>query len=125
MDATARITPGPQHLRALSRANEVRLARAELKRRVAEGEISAAEVVLVPPREAETMAVADLLLSQRRWGHTRCRKLLAQVPVPETKPIGAMTERQRRALAELLGGGARQGAQPAVDRHRTLAAAAV
>ena len=27
------------------------------------------------------MAVSDLLTSQRRWGHTRCRKLLAQVPL--------------------------------------------
>ncbi len=40
MNATATIAPaGPQHMRALERANQVRLARAELKRRVASGEI--------------------------------------------------------------------------------------
>jgi hypothetical protein len=103
MHATAMTTPGPQHLRALGRANEVRLARAELKRRVATGELSAGEVVLDPPWEARSMAVADLLMTQRRWGITRCRRVLAQVPVSETKQIGALTERQRLALAALLG----------------------
>ena len=50
------------------------------------------------------MAVADLLMSQRRWGQTRCRKFLSQIPMSEKKTIGSMTERQRRTLAEMLGG---------------------
>jgi hypothetical protein len=104
MNATATIAPAPQHLRALHRANEVRLARAELKRRVATGEISASAVILEAPWEACSMSVADLLMSQRRWGLQRCRRLLCQVPVSETKTVGSLTERQRRALAELLGG---------------------
>ena len=49
------------------------------------------------------MAVADLLMSQRRWGQTRCRKFLAQIPMSEKKTIGSMTERQRRTLAAMLG----------------------
>ena len=48
------------------------------------------------------MAVADLLMSQRRWGQTRCRKFLAQIPMSEKKTIGSMTERQRRTLAAML-----------------------
>ena len=103
MNATATIAPAPQHLRALNRANEVRLARAELKRRVATGEITAGEVILEAPWEASSMAVADLLMSQRRWGHQRCRKLLGQIPGSETKTVGSLTERQRHALASLLG----------------------
>ena len=102
MNASATIAPGPQHLRALQRANEVRLARAELKRRVAEGELTVAEVVLESPWEAQSMAIADLLMSQRRWGRTRCRRFLAQVPLSETKTVGSLTERQRRAVASLL-----------------------
>ncbi len=86
MNATATVAPaGPQYMRALERANQVRLARAELKRRVAIGEIHVAEVILECPWEAESMAVADLLMSQRRWGQTRCRKFLAQVPMSEKK----------------------------------------
>ncbi|HTA97211.1 MAG TPA: hypothetical protein VK730_06160 [Solirubrobacteraceae bacterium] len=103
MNATATIAPaGPQHMRALERANQVRLARAELKRRVASGEIGVAEVILECPWEADSMAVSDLLMSQRRWGHTRCRKFLAQIPMSEQKTVGSMTERQRRTLAAML-----------------------
>lgn len=103
MNATATIAPaGPQHMRALERANKVRLARAELKRRVAGGEIGVAEVILDCPWEADSMAVADLLMSQRRWGQTRCRKFLAQIPMSEQKTVGSMTERQRRTLAAML-----------------------
>jgi hypothetical protein len=104
MTPTATIARGPQHLQALARANEVRLARADLKRRVCEGEISAAEVVLESPWEAETMTVADLLLSQRRWGRTRCRKFLQAIPMSEAKTIGTMTDRQRAAVAAMLTG---------------------
>jgi hypothetical protein len=93
---------GPQYMRALERANQVRLARAELKRRVATGNVEAAEVILDCPWEAESMAVADLLMSQRRWGQTRCRKFLAQIPMSEKKTVGSMTERQRRTLAAML-----------------------
>jgi hypothetical protein len=96
--------PAPQHLQALARANRVRLARAELKRRVADGELGVADVVVSCPWEAESMAIADLLMSQHRWGRTRCRRFLAALPMSETKTIGSMTDRQRFALAGMLGG---------------------
>ena len=89
-------------MRALERANKVRLARAELKRRVADGELKVSEVILDCPWEAESMAVADLLMSQRRWGQTRCRKFLAQLPMSEKKTVGSMTDRQRQTLASML-----------------------
>src|SRR5262249_10156152 len=92
----------PQHMRALERANKVRLARARLKRAIALGDIDVADVLIRCPWEGDSMAVADLLMSQRRWGQTRCRKCLAQVPVSEKKAIGSMTERQRQTLARLL-----------------------
>jgi len=102
IDALPTVSPGPQHLRALERANRVRLARAELKRRIADGELTAAEVILSSPWEAASMTVADVLMSQRRWGGTRCRKFLAMFQVSETKTVGALTERQRIALAAQL-----------------------
>ena len=70
MSETATMTPAPQRLRALERANAVRLARAELKRRIAEGEASAADIILDPPAEAFSWAIGELLMSQRRWGTT-------------------------------------------------------
>jgi len=103
MNATAMIAPaGPQYMRALERANQVRLARADLKRRVAGDDVTVAEVIMDCPWEAQSMAVGDLLMSQRRWGQTRCRKFLAQVPMSEKKTIGSMTDRQRRTLAAML-----------------------
>ena len=114
--ASSLAPPPPQHMRALERANAVRLARAELKRKVAMDQIDVAAVVLNCPWEAESMAVADLLMSQRRWGQTRCRKFLAQIPMSERKTIGSMTDRQRRTLAVMLSSAER-------DRDRAWSAA--
>jgi hypothetical protein len=94
--------PAPQHMRALMQANRVRLARAELKQRVCDGGMSAAEVVRTCPWEAESMEIAELLMSQHRWGRQRCRRFLASIPISETKTVGSMTERQRAALASRL-----------------------
>lgn len=110
MTGTATIAPGPkampQRLKALERANRVRLARAELKRRVAAGELRAAEVILAMRWETGSMPVAELLTSQRRWGVERSRRCLGLLHIPENKHIGTMTERQRHALAAALEGGA-------------------
>jgi hypothetical protein len=91
-----------QHLRALEYANRVRLARARLKRKVAAGEQSAAEIVLTCPWQAHSMSISDLLMSQKRWGRARCRRLLVSLGVPENKRIGTLTERQRLAVAAVL-----------------------
>ncbi len=103
MERTA-TAPAPQHMRALAQANRVRLARAELKRQVSEGEATVAEIVLECPWQAESMMIADLLMSQHRWGRTRCRRFLASIPMVETKTVGSMTQRQRKDLATRLTG---------------------
>jgi hypothetical protein len=103
MTYTGTITPGPQRMRALERANEVRLARARLKRQIAGGQTSAAYVILELPWEARNWSVGELLMSQRRWGSTRARKLLNGLHISEKRPIGDLTERQRRLLASHLG----------------------
>lgn len=101
--APAQISPtGPQHLRALARANDVRLARAALKRSVAAGEIEAAEVVRTCPWQVKTMSIGELLRSQRRWGRTRTRKFLADIAVSENRPMGRLTARQRGLVTEQL-----------------------
>lgn len=100
MKSTA--TAATQHMQALAQANRVRLARAELKRRIESGERSAVEVIIDCPWEAQTMPVAAVLMSQRRWGRARCRKFLASIPMSENKPVGSMTERQRETFAALL-----------------------
>jgi hypothetical protein len=103
MMQTATTPPGPQRLRALERANEVRLARAQLKRRIAGGDMSAAEIILNTPREATSWSVRELLMSQRRWGSQRCRRFLELNGINELKPVGGLTDRQKLMLAAQLG----------------------
>jgi len=102
MGISADVGAEQQHLRALEYANRVRLARARMKRSIAAGELSAADVVVTCPWQAHTMAISDLLMSQKRWGRTRCRRLLMSLGVPENKQIGTLTDRQRLALAAVL-----------------------
>jgi len=92
----------PQHLQALERANRVRLARAALKREIASGGVSAADVVRDCPWETETMPLSELLASQRRWGRTRVRKFLQTVSLSEQKRLGSLTSRQRVLLTDHL-----------------------
>jgi hypothetical protein len=114
MSATATLAPaGPQYMRALERANKVRLARADLKRRIATGELPAADVIVECPWEAQSMTIADLLMSQRRWGESRCQKLLAQLQISEAKTLASLTDRQRQTLATVC---REQGAIPALSR---------
>jgi hypothetical protein len=102
-DATTTMAPAPpQHMQALQRANEVRLARASLKRSVGRGAVTVGEVILTCPWEAASMTIAELLTSQRRWGTSRASKFLAGIGMPETKTVGSMTERQRGLLAALV-----------------------
>ena len=91
-----------QQLLALRQANRVRVARAELKRRIAKQELSVAEVVVGCPWEAASMEIGDLVRSQRRWGAARCRRLLVSVGLPENKHVGTLTDRQRKVLAAVL-----------------------
>ena len=102
-DATTTMAPAPpQHMRALQRANEVRLARASLKRSVGVGTVTVGEVIQTCPWEAASMTIAELLTSQRRWGTSRCSKFLSAIGMPETKTVGSMTERQRALLAAMV-----------------------
>jgi hypothetical protein len=102
MTQTATVTSEAHRFRALARANEIRTARAELKRRIALGESEAAEVILDPPLAAHSWSLGDLLVSQRGWGEARVRRFLMRNHISERKPIGELTERQRQMLAAQL-----------------------
>lgn len=113
MGETATLDAGQaQHLRALEHANRVRLARAEMKRQIAAGDLAAAEVILSCPWEAESMSISDVLMSQKRWGRARCRRLLTAIGIPENKRVGTLTDRQRAILVSMLEG---NGGSPQVE----------
>lgn len=91
-----------QCMQALARANEVRLARAALKREIGAGQRAVTDVIIESPWEAESMSLSELLCSQRRWGRARSRKLLSSAALGEGKKVGTLTERQRRILVRAL-----------------------
>jgi hypothetical protein len=100
--APAQASAEPQHMQALEHANRVRLARAALKRNIARGALDAAEVIRECPWETESMTLAELLTSQRRWGRTRSRKFLLALALSENKRLGTLTQRQRQLLSAEL-----------------------
>ncbi len=101
---------------ALMKANEVRRTRAELKRRIARRELTAAEVILDCPKGALGCTVAELLAAQPRWGTARSQRLLDRTGISEIKRIDSLTDRQKRLLAAEL-----QVASAARARERAAA----
>ena len=103
MSAASTVAPAaPQHMQALAHANRVRLARASLKRAVLAESLDVAEVIRACPWQVETMAVGELLRSQRRWGRARVGKFLASLALNENRELGRLTERQRNVVASQL-----------------------
>lgn len=101
-------TQRPQHLQALESANEVRVQRAALKRQIASGEASVAEI-LDPANDLPwvlgNMTVFELLMAQPYWGRRRVLKFLAPVAIAEHRRVGTLTARERSNLALALEGG--------------------
>jgi hypothetical protein len=91
-----------QCMQALARANQVRLARAALKREIGAGRRCVVETVVERPWEVESMTLSELLRSQRRWGRARARKLLTSIGLSEGKRLGSLTERQVGILVRAL-----------------------
>lgn len=106
-----RASRAPQHMQALAHANEIRLARAALKRAIKAGNLDAAEIVKDCPDEVATMTVSELLCSQQRWGRARARKFLSPMSVNENRELGRLTERQRVEMARKLASRTNAGAR--------------
>ena len=87
---------------ALELANDIRRQRAEVRRALADGSLSAAGLLRDPPPAVGRWSIAELLMSQPRWGRVKCRKFLAQNQIAESKMVRDLTERQRRLLADQL-----------------------
>jgi hypothetical protein len=85
--ATVAVRPTDQAMHALEQANRVRSVRAQLKREIASGSLSASAVIERCPREAEGMTVRELLQSQPRWGPARCARLMLSVGVSEARSL--------------------------------------
>lgn len=91
-----------QRLNALSKANEVRAIRAQLKRDLKAGRRSISALLLDPPQFLETAKVVDIVLALPKVGRVKATKILNTCRVSPSKTFGGLSARQRAELAERL-----------------------
>ena len=90
----------PQHMQALNKANEIRLAQAALKREIRKGSKTVIGVITDPPDFVKGMSLGALLKSQPRFGHAKTRDLCYRLGISEMRRIGALTDRQKDVIVE-------------------------
>ena len=91
-----------QRMEALARANDIRTARAQLKRDLKAGRASIHQLLTSPPEYLETAKVFDMLLAVPKYGRVKVNKVLQQCRISPSKTIGGLSERQRAELVSLL-----------------------
>lgn len=84
-----------QFTKALDKANKVRLARADIRKKIRLGEISVIELIWEPPIDLANMALFEILMAQRRWGRKRVLTFLIQNNFSEYLGLQTMTDRQK------------------------------
>ncbi len=92
-----------QRMEALTRANEIRTRRAQLKRDLKAGRADVRPLIADPPEYLETMKLFDLVLAMPKLGRTKVNKLFATARISPSKTIGGLSERQRIAALHGLG----------------------
>lgn len=88
---------------ALKRANDIRTARAKIKKDLKKGRVSLAALLSDPPEFLLTARVFDLLIAVPKYGRVKASRVLNQARISQSKTVGGMSERQRRELLSLLG----------------------
>ena len=91
-----------QRMIALSRANEIRFERAQLKRDLKAGRKQIHGLLLDPPEWLETMKAYDLILAVPKYGRVKVNKIFQQCRISPSKTIGGMSQRQRTELVSML-----------------------
>ena len=91
-----------QRMRALRRANEIRTARAKLKRDLKAGKAQIEKLLLDPPDYVLSAKAFDMILAVPKYGRVKANKILTQCRISPSKTIGGLSERQRAELVQFL-----------------------
>jgi hypothetical protein len=91
-----------QRMRALQRANEIRSARAQLKRDLKASKMKIETLLLDPPEYVMSAKAFDMILAVPKYGRVKANKILTQCRISPSKTIGGLSERQRAELVHLL-----------------------
>ena len=87
-----------QRLKALAKANDVRIARARLKQDLSGGRARIDQILAQPPECAQTAKVSELLLALPKFGPARVARLLSHCRISAAKTVAGLSERQRTEL---------------------------
>src|SRR4051794_6531870 len=91
-----------QRMEALKRANDIRTARAKLKKDLKANRASIQTILLDPPEYVQTAKVFDMLLAVPKYGRVKTNRILNQCRISPSKTIGGLSERQRAELISQL-----------------------
>ena len=91
-----------QRMEALKRANDIRTARAKLKKDLKAGRSNIHAVLLDPPEYVMTAKVFDMLLAVPKYGRVKANKILQTCRISPSKTIGGLSDRQRAELVGML-----------------------
>ena len=91
-----------QRMEALKRANDIRTARAKLKKDLKASRASIHAILLDPPEYVLTAKVFDMLLAVPKYGRVKTNRILNQCRISPSKTIGGLSERQRAELVSQL-----------------------
>jgi len=87
-----------QRLDALSRANDTRKKRSELKREIKARRVDAGSVLQKVPGYCRTMKVSELLLAIPQVGEVKCGKIMARARIHQSRTLTGISEGQRADL---------------------------
>lgn len=91
-----------QRMEALTKANDIRSRRSELKLDLKASRRLLIPLLADPPDYLATMKLFDLLLAIPKYGRVKVNRILSQCRISPSKSIGGLTERQRDELMGLL-----------------------
>jgi hypothetical protein len=89
-------------MRALRRANEIRTARAQLKRDLKAGKVRIEQLLRDPPEYVLSAKAFDMIVAVPKYGRVKANKILTQCRISPSKTIGGLSERQRAELVAFL-----------------------
>jgi S13-like protein len=91
-----------QRMKALRRANEIRTARAQLKRDLKAGKVKVEKLLIDPPEYVLSAKAFDMIIAVPKYGRVKANKILSQCRISPSKTIGGLSERQRGELVAFL-----------------------
>ena len=86
-------------MKALNRANEIRSARAQLKRDLKAGKARIETLLLDPPEYVLSAKVFDMILAVPKYGRVKANKILGQCRISPSKTIGGPVRAPARRTA--------------------------